>query len=281
MTETNRALSHRPPTRRLRGRLRWPAYSASNAVHGEGVREPSVASATQPFVALVSVLSLLIGLLYVAGFSCRWSYFYNFGMHHIVYETSIQFILVTAIELIRTPSNAAELLVRVAIPMLALTGALRILLTKRIQNTTFGVSFASVLGLRSALVVDSIRAAILVYTVYGFGQDVGYRLYKAHVIESPSNPLPAVTLLFDTTSASIPESLKCGASEPTVLIGDATRVAHIQDDHLTCTRPGSSWRLLYRDDKMLYAFATIPPGRISRPLTIALPSSQKIAVLAE
>ena len=53
-----------------------------------------------PFAALIGVLSLIVALLYVAGFAYRWSYYYNFGVQHLVFKLNAQTFLVTAFVLV-------------------------------------------------------------------------------------------------------------------------------------------------------------------------------------
>jgi hypothetical protein len=39
----------------------------------------------QPFKALIAASSIIVAVLYLAGFSYHWSYYYNFGVHHLFF----------------------------------------------------------------------------------------------------------------------------------------------------------------------------------------------------
>ena len=59
------------------------------------------------FGALIGAASIVVAVLFVAGFSYRWSYYYNFGLNHLLFGFSVDSVLASAIELIRKPANAA------------------------------------------------------------------------------------------------------------------------------------------------------------------------------
>src|SRR5215831_11408945 len=92
----------------------------------------------KPFSALISISSLLIGILYVAGFAYRWSYYYNFGVQHVVFTLSVQSFLVTSFELIRTPSNVLAFFVFVILPFIAFNLALSALVALGRKQTVLG-----------------------------------------------------------------------------------------------------------------------------------------------
>src|SRR5260370_27211087 len=60
---------------------------------------------SQPFGALIAASSLIVAVLYLAGFSFRWSYYYNFGVQHLVFGLSFQSILTASMEMIKLPAN--------------------------------------------------------------------------------------------------------------------------------------------------------------------------------
>ena len=114
-----------------------------------------------PFAALIGVSSLLAALLYVAGFSYRWSYFYNFGVQHLVYKLGFQSFLITALELIRTPRNIVLVLLAIVIPVLVLN-LLLAGVAKAADSNKRSLRRVAIplgwIGLQSQLVVDLLRA---------------------------------------------------------------------------------------------------------------------------
>jgi hypothetical protein len=241
---------------------------------------------TSPFSALISVSTLLAALLYVAGFSYRWSYYYNFGVQHVVYKLNFQSFLITAIELIRTPRNLMLFLAYIVVPVFILNLILGILRTTAKYDKTVGKIIASsmrVVGLESQLGVDLLRAAIIVYSIYIFSSRLGYESFKAHVVNSYDNPLPAVTVVINDKGHEL--ALSCGAKSKYgfQLIGDAKKIRIIQDAFRTCSSDAITWRLLYRDSDSIFLFASEPAemAKGKRPLTLIVPNSNNVFLIME
>jgi len=85
-------------TIRFRGTL-------SSTKQGAKVTSEDIAEKAQPFSALNKASSLIVAILYLAGFSFRWGYYYNFGVQHLVLNLSFQSILTASMEMIRLPRN--------------------------------------------------------------------------------------------------------------------------------------------------------------------------------
>ena len=47
---------------------------------GAPLKTDAIVSKAQPFGALIAPSTLVVAVLYLAGFSYRWSYYYNFGL---------------------------------------------------------------------------------------------------------------------------------------------------------------------------------------------------------
>src|SRR5262245_3249004 len=121
-----------------------------------------------PFGALLAASSLVAAILYVAGFAYRWSYYYNFGVQHIVYELGFQAVLMTAIELVRTPEHFLLFLFWIALPLVLVNALLSVVergaqITHNALYRRVASAALRLLGLGSPLVVDAIRALVLIY----------------------------------------------------------------------------------------------------------------------
>jgi len=244
----------------------------------------------KPFGALIAASSLIVALLYVAGFTYRWAYYYNFGVQHLVFKLNFQSFLITAIELIREPNNLLLSLIFIVIPFILLNHILGLIsraadtesdsLPKRLANL-----FATIFGLRNILVVDSIRALVLLYMVFMLSSEVGYRAFKRDVINSPNNALPSVTAIVHDEDSKNAIPLICGAENenPPHLIGDAKKIRLIQKAFRTCNSLTREWRLIYRDNESIYLFASESPEIIKgrRPLTIILPNTPDTYLVME
>lgn len=245
---------------------------------------------TNPFGALIAVSSLIAALLYVAGFSYRWAYFYNFGVQHIVFKLNFQSFLITAIELIRDPSHLLLSVPVIVISLILINTAIRLITVaanapgrRKLNKTAATVN--RLLGLENSLVVDTIRAVVILYVTYMLSSHVGYTAFQRHIVNSPENTLPAVTAIIDKSKEEGEFALSCGAEEQESLqlIGDLEKVRIIQDAFRTCNTKTRKWRLLYRDDKSIYLFASEPAELIKgkRPLTIILPNTAKTYLVME
>ena len=245
-----------------------------------------------PFAALIGVLSLIVALLYVAGFAYRWSYYYNFGVQHLVFKLNAQTFLVTAFELIRTWDAAGLLLVWVALPVFAvnvLLGALPKALESRRAWLRWIATHGTAAGLGTPLFVDSLRAVVIVYGTYHVASTLGSEAFLNHIRIQPGHPLPAVTAVIGGDKDNPILALTCGAQPGAAnlqgFIGDGQRLHDLQQFYRTCNRPGLvSWRLLYRDNEEIYLFAAEPgdaPGTHRRPLSLVLPNRGNVALLME
>jgi hypothetical protein len=243
-------------------------------------------SETQPFGALVAASSLIAAVLYLAGFSFRWAYYYNFGVQHLVFGLSFQSILTASMEMIKLPTNllitslsliATLLLVNFLISAIRGIGHS----SRRTRVWRAAGYIARMLSLDNQLVTDSIRAVAIFYVVYMLSSQMGYMQFKKHVVNSPDNSLPVVTAIVPG-EGNEEMALACGKEwkAPPSLIGDAALVRNIEEYHRTCTLAGTVWRLLYRDDKSIYLFAS-KPEQEGKPLTIVLPNTDKTILVME
>jgi hypothetical protein len=243
----------------------------------------------KPFGALIAPSSLVLAALYLAGFSYRWSYYYNFGLQNIVFDFNAQSFLVTSIELIREPRNllitAASLagaLVLVNMAMGFVLWAGRAKRPNMFHRIVLGLT--RLLGLDNPLVTDAIRALVVIYVIYTLSASVGYARFKADVVNGSGNPLPVVTAIVDKGNGEeLP--LGCGkeAGPPLNVIGDAAAIRMIRETHRTCSLDDRVWRLLHRDDKSVYLFASEPAENMvaRRPLTIVLPNTDNVTLIME
>lgn len=244
-----------------------------------------------PFTSLLAVSSLILALLLVAGFSYRWTYYYNFGLKDLALEIPLQSLAISALELIRNPSNALFTFSVVVVPLVALN----VLLTlveggTRLQNKTLASAVAWTrhgLGLDNRLVTDALRAAVLIYAAYWAGSQSGWEKYRVHITESDTNPLPVVTAIMASGSPAITLPFTCkaadwdkgdAASEPLPpLIGNPATLRALRSGLACDTKGNRRWRLLLRTDRFVYLFAT---GRgLARPPTIVLPNSNSFILV--
>jgi hypothetical protein len=232
-----------------------------------------------PFGALLPASSVVLATLYVAGFAYRWSYYFNFGLQNIVYEFSLQAILMTAIELIR-PAHLPLIGLVVVLPFAVVSVLLGILQrVRRAQRPRSARVLATVVdavGIGSPVVGGAIKAIVLIGTTYMLGSHLGYVTYTRDVANSADNPLPVVTALLSEEAGGGGGALACGAEPGDVpVIGDAASLRRIQEAYRTCTGRGVTWRLLHRDKDVIFLFASEPADHISgrRPLTIVLPAA--------
>ncbi len=241
-----------------------------------------------PFGALIGVSSLIVALLYLAGFSFRWSYYYNFGVQHVVFKLSFQSFLVTAIELIREPRNLLLAFLIIIGPLIVVNGVIRFIKHSASVNrhrilSKCATALVKLFCLDSPLVVDSIMAVLLLYSTFMLSSHLGYTTFKKHIIDSPDNPLPAVTVIIEDNEKKL--ALRCGAEEeaPVQLIGNARKIRIIQEAYQTCNSETTKWRLLYRDDESIYLFASRSEKSIGhgRPLTLMMPNDKKTYLIME
>jgi hypothetical protein len=232
-----------------------------------------------PFASLLAAPSLVLALLLVAGFSYRWTYYYNFGLRELALQGPVSSVAINALELIRTPQNAVVSFCIAVIPLLMLNAAL-VLLGRFLPHSS------RFLGLENRLVSDSLRAVVLIYSAYWAGSVTGWEKFRAHVNESTST-LPTVTAVVTSGSAESAFPFSCKQvdwsksenSERALppLIGAPSALTDLRDG-LSCNTPNSrSWRMLYRDDKSVYLFAA--GSGMGRPLTVVLPSTDSLVLI--
>lgn len=235
-----------------------------------------------PFTALLASSSIVLAVLLVAGFSYRWAYFYNFGLQDLALNSPAQSITISALELVRRPEDAAASIGVVAVP-LVLLGALVKLLRRFARGHSAGPlrllrkSLAAIVD--APIVLDLARVGVLVYAAYMAGSMAGVKKFESHVVESAANSLPRVTLALGSKTSDVYDAVACKAVDwnavqssapaPRVLLGalGSVKALHLG---LTCNVAGQrSWRLLYRDDRFIYVFAT--GAAIARPVTLVVP----------
>jgi hypothetical protein len=238
----------------------------------------------QPFKALIAASSLIVGLLYLAGFAFRWSYYYNFGVQHLVFSLSLQAILTASMEMIKQPQNLAATALflggSLVIVNLVVSGARRIAKWQHPGRLRKGLATAAkVMGAENPLVADCVRALVVFYVVYMLSSQMGYLQFKKHIVNSTDNSLPVVTAII---SGDQDFALACGKEwkAATNFVGDGKLAREIQEYNRTCTSETAVWRLLYRDDKSIYIFASEAKAT-GRPLTIVLPNTDKVVLVME
>jgi hypothetical protein len=237
-----------------------------------------------PFGSLIAASWIVVAVLYVAGFSYRWSYYYNFGVQHLVLQQSVQSFLIAAIELVRQPGSAGLTILYVLLPLVLLNTTLALLTraygdVARSRRHRTMQTVIRVLGLDSAFLRDALRAVVLLYGCYMVSSEIGSAAFRRDVVDSPFNVLPRVTVLFHRAADETAVPLGCGIADlqHVQVIGDAEGLAALQETLSTCNTPTRRWRLLYRDENFVYVFAAQPADIIAgaRPLTIVVPNDPK------
>lgn len=251
---------------------------------------PKALDKNNPFGALIGASTLIAAILYVSGFSFKWSYYYNFGVQHLVFQQSIQAFLIASLELIRQPQSLWLTFLFIICPLILLN--IVIALLQRAYESSSQTSLGKVashvirvVGLHSPLVVDAIRAVVIIYACFMVSSELGYNAFRENIVDSRSNPLPAVTLVFDQEQTNGEIALACGALEDTSLtvIGDPRKIRLIQESYRACNSEKLTWRLLYRDENAIYIFASQPQDMLldGRPLTMVIPNDGKIYLVME
>jgi len=242
----------------------------------------------EPFAALLANSTLLLGLLFVAGFAFRWSYYYNFGVQHLVFSLGYQSFLVAAFELIRTWTNARLVLWYVGLPLLI--AAVFVALLRQVARSERLVArkirwVGDETGVSSPLVLDLLRTAIVIIGTFRAGYVAGYTAFQTGALNTGDNPLPVVTVLYGGSDPNLPsKAIRCGADpdgngENLAFVGG--NLAHLQQFRQTCNDKVVTWRLLYRDDSFIYVFASegTDPKVMARPLTLILPNAKDAVVV--
>ena len=231
-----------------------------------------------------------MAVLLVAGFSYRWAYYYNFGLKDLAIQAPVQALAISALELIRTPAEAWSTLLIVALPMFVLSftiAALQRLGASSSQHSRLRA--LATWSVSSPLMLDSARAVVLLYTAYWAGSEAGLRKFLTHVVESPENSLPKVTVAGGGKTQDVSFPIACtpadwtgaapGRSAVPPVVGSPAAVDAFRQG-LACNAQGTrSWRLLYRDDRFIYLFAT--GAAEARPATVILPNNDSIVVILQ
>ena len=151
----------------------------------------------------------------------------------------------------------------------------------------------SLLGLNSPLIVDSVRASLVIYTAFIADAVAGTRDYTYNVQEATS-ALPRVSAVAlanpsDTKEqgvqlpiASDTRQLKDrSTTEDPRFIGDVQIIRRLIGGGACSSAETGSWRLLFRDDKFVYLFATVRKAAGVRPYTLVLPIADRLALVME
>jgi hypothetical protein len=251
---------------------------------------PAVPTATGPFKALIAGWSLAVAVLSVAGFSLRWNYYYNFGLHSLVLEAPLARLPVYAIEILRSRESIIDLL-RLAVIWLLPFHLVLLAITQARLSSYMGLRAAAalgarVLGLDNPLLVDAVTAGIIIAIAFEAGGNAGYRDYKINVAQATSK-LPRVTAVALTDEASARWPMACD-TRPLKDRGPPSTLGFIGSpqtrDFMTagagCSSEARSWRLLLRDERFIYLFATVSDGQ-RRPETLVLPANENVALVLE
>jgi hypothetical protein len=244
----------------------------------------------QPFASLIAASSLITAALFVAGFSYRWSFYYNFGVPQIVYGLSLQSFLIAAIEMIREPLSLIHTIFILLLVTLSLE-VLFVLLIKisRHLATCIPKGLANLLyspPFDFALAADCTRGAALLLAIFALASSIGYSHFLTAVEDSPNNSVPLVTAILSQAESGKGGSLGCGTgfSDTTAVIGDLKGFREKMETNSTCNLQSTGrWRLLYRDLDYTYLYASLNQNSLrgSRPLTLVLPSSSIQGILLQ
>jgi hypothetical protein len=245
---------------------------------------PEVANG--PFKALIAAWTFVAVAISVAGFSQRWAYFYNFGLQDLALAAPLSSLPVFAVQALRDSQNLGTCLLMILeflLPLQIAEIGIQALRVWRERSRAAKMVFSGVaaLGLTNPLVLDSIRAALVVYIAFVVGGIAGYRDYLFNVSEVTSR-LPHVTLVGRQGENGLP--WECGSSNGKsgagkFFIGSPLTVRRMEMS-ATCSPDWSTWRLLYRDDHFIYVFNTVQDLR-SRPDTLVVPTESRAVIILE
>ncbi|ADW16776.1 hypothetical protein Despr_0600 [Desulfobulbus propionicus DSM 2032] len=239
-----------------------------------------------PFKALLSGWSLIVVVLSVAGYSFRWNYYYNFGLQSLVLSAPLESLPVYAIEIARNPRFFIDLLqlglvylLPCQLTLLALRRAADVE-NEKIRTATRFVVHA--LALDKPLLVDALLALLLLIVAFQAGGEAGYRAYLTNAAEGTSR-LPKVTVI-SRIDSKLP-FIGCNTStfkksDPSMtprFVGEPSVIDSLMAGK-ACTSEQWSWRLLLRDEKFVYLFATVKDPK-ERPETLVLPNSEDITLV--
>ena len=240
-----------------------------------------------PFKALIAGWSLIVVVLSVAGYSFRWNYYYNFGVESLVFSASLQSLPLYAIEMLRNLAFLWDLVRFTLLYLLPFQAAMLLLkLARDARNARIRQSaqlVTRVLALDNRLLIEGVTAALILLVAFRAGGNAGYQAYLRNVSES-SSTLPKVTLIARADSAESVLPISCDTRPlkdrgPVIVprfFGDRDAVDSLAAG-LACSSEQWSWRLLLRDEKFLYLFATVRNTN-QRPQTIILPNNESVTV---
>lgn len=227
----------------------------------------------KPFESLIAISSLLVGLLFVAGFSFRWAYYYNFGFPGFVYTLNIEAVLINAFELVRTPFNLSLCALFILLPYCILSIGLYVL--RRCLLDKKGAFKHDIWQKNKSLVLDLIRALVLVILTFATGSHIGYETFKRDVEDSPSSRLPKITVVFKDKGPSYRFPLCGGSAEDVPFIGNGLLISKYSDNNEGCNSNDIVWRLFHKDNNDVYIFGS-RKGKIAKgtkPTVTVIPSA--------
>lgn len=132
-----------------------------------------------PFKALLGGWVLIVVVLSVAGYSFRWNYYYNFGLHSLVLSAPLESLPVYAIEIARNSTFLVDFLRLGLIYLLPYQLALLALRkaqdarNARVRTTTRAL--VHTLALDNPLLVDALLAALILLVAFRAGGEAGSR----------------------------------------------------------------------------------------------------------
>ena len=112
------------------------------------------------------------------------------GLKELALLVPAQSVVISALELIRNPTDAFFSICIIVVPLLTLNGVFSLIDMAGIES---GVGrLLRGLGVRNRLVRDSFRAIVLIYSAYWAGSQSGWQQFQLAATETSSNPLPNV-----------------------------------------------------------------------------------------
>jgi hypothetical protein len=258
--------------------------------------QPIPAEDRSPFKALLAAWSLVVVVLTTAGFSSRWNYYYHFGLQNLVLEAPLTSLPAHAFEIIRCPEILWNLLnlFRLTVILLVPFEILRFVATMAVDairerwkdrsawrgKSRVGKIVTRLLTRHSGLVIDAIRAGIIVYIAFYVGESAANRRYWVNVVEGTSE-LPKITAIVhagqsDAKGTAVLLPFTCEKSSDSPHFIRDPEIVRLLSAGVGCSSTDRSWRLLFRDDKFVYLFATLPGKDCRHPETLVLPSSNEL-----
>ncbi len=232
-----------------------------------------------PFESLVKLSSLFVVLLFVAGFSFRWAYYYNFGFPSFVYSLNIEAVLINAFELIRTPSNLLLCVLFILLPSCVLSIGLHIFRRRFLDKKDI---FQNDVWQRNKfLIIDLISAVFIIVLTFAVGSHIGYKTFTHDVKDNPSSKLPKVTVVFKDNNPDYKFPLCGGLSENVRFIGNGHLISNYSKNNEGCNSNDIVWRLLHKDSNDVYIFGS-RKGEVAKdkkPIVIVIPSSNIFSLI--